>query len=64
MDCSIRVAAIDDKQRQAIAQDISRAPLALRKIHFQDIGGKIAFHTDYNQYLRPARKPRSDKEKI
>jgi hypothetical protein len=52
VDASIRISATDFKQRESLAQYIARPPLSLKKIPFEDLGGKIAFHTDYTEYFK------------
>jgi hypothetical protein len=52
IDASVRISPTDKKQREALAQYIARPALSLKKIPFQQIDGKIAFHTDYNQYFK------------
>ena len=52
IDASIPITATDRKQREALAQYIARPPLSLKKIPFDEIGGKIAFHIDFNEYFK------------
>lgn len=52
VDNSVRLDSGDHKARQALAQYIARAPLSLRKITYDQAGGKVLHHTSYNPYIK------------
>jgi hypothetical protein len=49
VDNSVRLDGDDHTARQALAQYIARAPLSLQKLTYDRAGGKILYHTSYNQ---------------
>ncbi len=52
IDNSIRVAASDNKAREAIAQYMARCPVSLNKIIYEPFKGKVLFKTKYNKYFK------------
>ena len=52
MDNPVRLDGGDHHTRQALAQYIARAPLSLQKLTYDQPGGKVLYHTDYNPYFK------------
>ena len=52
VDNSVRLDGGDHRARQALAQYIARAPLSLQKLTYDQPGGKVLYHTDYNPYFK------------
>ena len=52
IDNSIRIAASDNKAREAIAQYMARCPVSLNKIIYEPFKGKVIFKTKYNKYFK------------
>ncbi len=52
IDNSIRIAASDNKAREAIAQYMARFPVSLNKIIYEPFKGKVLFKTKYNKYFK------------
>ena len=52
MDNSVRLDGGDHHARQALAQYIARGPLSLQKLTYDQPGGKVLYHTDYNPYFK------------
>ena len=49
IDNSVRI--LTDKARISLAEYISRAPVSLKKLHYEPFKGRVLFHTRYNQYF-------------
>ena len=52
IDNSIRVAASDNKDREAISKYMARCPVSLNKIMYEPFKGKVLFKTKYNKYFK------------
>ena len=52
IDNSIRIAASDNKAREAIAQYMARCPVSLNKIIYDPFKVKVIFKTKYNKYFK------------
>ena len=49
IDNSVRI--LTDKARTSLAEYITRAPVSLKKLHYEPFKGRVLFHTRYNQYF-------------
>lgn len=49
IDNSVQI--LSDKTRVNLSEYISRAPVSLKKIHYEPFKGRVLFHTHYNQYF-------------
>lgn len=49
IDNSVRI--LTDKARISLAEYITRAPVSLKKLHYESFKGRVLFHTRYNQYF-------------
>jgi hypothetical protein len=52
VDNSVRLDGGDHHARQALAQYIARAPLSRQRLTYDQPGGKVLYHTDYNPYFK------------
>jgi hypothetical protein len=52
IDNSVRIAASDNKAREAIAQYMARCPVFLNKVIYEPFKGKVIFKTKYNKYFK------------
>jgi hypothetical protein len=42
---------LTDKARISLTEYISRAPVSLKKLHYEPFKGRVLFHTRYNKYF-------------
>ena len=49
IDNSVRI--LTEKARISLAEYITRAPVSLKKLHYEPFKGRVLFHTRYNQYF-------------
>jgi len=52
IDNGVRIPASSEKTRQALSQYISRPPLSLSKILFEQFSGIVLYHSSYNDYFK------------
>jgi hypothetical protein len=52
IDNSIKIAASDNKAREAIAQYMARCPVSFNKIIYEPFKSKVIFKTKYNKYFK------------
>ena len=49
IDNSVQI--LTDKARINLSEYISRAPVSLKKLHYESFKGRVLYHTQYNQYF-------------
>ena len=49
IDNSVQI--LTDKARVNLSEYISRAPVSLKKLHYEPFKGRVFYHTQYNQYF-------------
>ena len=52
MDVSILLPGGNSKKRESLAQYLARPPISLKKVSFESFGGKVLFHTSFNEYFK------------
>jgi len=51
-DVSILLPGGNSKKRESLAQYLARPPISLKKVSFESFGGKVLFHTSFNEYFK------------
>jgi len=52
VDASILLPCGSSKERESLAQYLARPPISLKKVSFESFGGKVIFHTSFNEYFK------------
>ncbi len=52
VDVSILLPGGNSKKRESLAQYLARPPISLKKVSFESFGGKVLFHTSFNEYFK------------
>ena len=57
VDASILLPGESSKKRESLAQYLAQPPISLKKVSFESFGGKVLFHTSFNEYFKENLKP-------
>ena len=52
IDNKVKIPAFSQKAREALSQYITKPPLSLKKVIFEQHDGKVIYYSDYNDYFK------------